>query len=112
MAVVLGLLLWSWLADSPFLVPIAIAALLIAMTAPAAYQSLAVVWFGLSEVMGKLVSTILLSVLFFLILCPVGLVRRLTGADPMQLKQWKAGGESVFHHREHRFDAEDLKNPF
>lgn len=112
MAVVLGLLGWSWLAHSLVPVPWAITALLITMIAPSVYRPLALVWFALAEIMGRIASAVILSVLFFLVLSTMGGIRRLTGADPMHLKRWKSGTGSVFHYRDHRFEPGDLDDPF
>jgi hypothetical protein len=41
-------------------------------------------WVGFSVVLGYFVSRILLTVIFFLVLLPTGLIMRLTGKDPME----------------------------
>jgi hypothetical protein len=43
-------------------------------------------WMGVAHVLGKINTTIILSVLFFLIITPLGLVFRLLGRDPLALK--------------------------
>lgn len=53
----------------------------------------------------------LLFLLFYLVLTPTALVRRLLSYDPMARKQWKCGTQSVFLHRAHRFTADDLRSP-
>jgi hypothetical protein len=44
-------------------------------------------WFQIGELMGKLVSPIVLGVIFFLIITPVGLLGRLFGRDELRLKR-------------------------
>ena len=90
----------------------AIAALVIDMTIPQVYRPLAVVWFGLSQLIGMLTSRIILSVVFFGVVIPIGLLRRLYGKDPLNLKAFKAGSNSVMKARDHRFVAADLEKPY
>jgi len=90
----------------------AIVALVIDMTVPQVYRPLAVVWFALSHLIGRLTSRIILSAVFFGVVMPVGLVRRLSGKDPLNLKAFKAGSNSVMKERNHRFVAADLEKPY
>jgi len=94
------------------LILLAIVFLIIAMTYPPIFKPFAIFWFALSTALGTVVSKVILSVLFFVIVMPVGLVRRALGKDAMQIKSWKKGKESVFRVRDHRFEAKDLKNPY
>lgn len=41
------------------------------------------VWMGLALVIGAIVSTVLLSVIYYLLMTPIGLLMRLFGKDPM-----------------------------
>jgi len=95
-----------------FLILLAIAFLLVAMTYPPIFKPFARFWFGLSTALGTVVSKIILSVAFFTIVLPVGLVRRLMGKDAMMIKSWKRGNASVFRQRDHRFSADDLEHPY
>jgi hypothetical protein len=90
----------------------AIIVLVIAMTYPLIFQPFARFWFALSTALGTVVSKIILTILFFVVVLPVGLARRLMGKDAMQLKSWEKGDESVFRKREHRFSAKDLEHPY
>jgi hypothetical protein len=50
-------------------------------------------WIRLAIVLGYFVSRILLTIVFFLVVTPTGLIRRLMGKDPMKKKlDPKAGG--------------------
>jgi hypothetical protein len=49
-------------------------------------QSLVVpnrLWMGMAEAMGFVMTRVILGVVFFLIVTPIGLIRRLTGGDPL-----------------------------
>ena len=56
-----------------------------------------------------MVSKIILTLIFFLIVTPVGLIRRWTGADSLQLKKWKQGTDSVFVERQGVIQDKDLR---
>ena len=96
----------------PKLFPVSIILLLLTMAVPKIFKPLAVLWFGLSHAMGQVVSKILLTLAFFLVVTPIGLIRRLTGADALQLKKWKQGNESVFVQRQGAIQDKDLLNPY
>lgn len=79
---------------------------------PGLFKPAARVWFGLSFVIGTVVSKILLSAVFFLLVTPMGLVRRMAGKDPLRLKPWKKDKASVFVHRDHSYEPDDLDAPY
>ena len=112
LALILILLLTAWTTQVQTLIPVAIAVLVLTMSAPKAFAPLARLWFGLSHWLGVIVSTILLTVVFVLVVTPIGLLRRVAGKDAMGLKQWKTGQQSVFVRRDHRVAAADLEKPF
>ena len=71
--------------DSQFLlVPLAL--LVVTMTWLAIFTPLARIWFGLSHILGGIASKVLLALVFFLVATPIGLLRRMKGADDMRLK--------------------------
>jgi hypothetical protein len=67
---------------------------------------------ALTHTLNKISTTVLLTLVFFLILTPVALIRRLTGADPLRLKQFKKGRGSVLVDRNHSWSQQDCKNLF
>jgi hypothetical protein len=94
------------------LVPVAIIFLIITMVWPRVFQPLAGLWFGLSHVLGTVMSKVILTVVFFVIVTPIGLVRRLMGADSLQLKKFKKDRDSVFLVRAELVDKKDLHKPY
>ncbi len=75
----------------------------LSMTVPRIYRPAAVVWLGLSDLLGAVVSRILLSIVFFGIVTPIGILRRLIGKDSLKLHAFKAGTDSVMLDRNHVF---------
>lgn len=112
MAMVLLVLLFYLFTGYDKLVPLATGLLLLNMIWPGAYRPVARIWLGVSYIMGAVMSRFLLSVLFFLLVTPVGLIRRMCKADTLQLRQWKNNNDSVFKVREHTYSATDLKQPY
>lgn len=101
------------LAISPrYFLPIATAVLVVTMTAPGLFKPFAKFWFGLSHALGTVVSKILLTGLFYILVTPVGIARRVIGKDAMQMKAWKKAKTSVFHTRDHPFTRQDLDHPY
>jgi Saxitoxin biosynthesis operon protein SxtJ len=112
MAMVLICLLLGYWGKFPRFLPVTIALLILTMTWPNAFRPLAVLWFGLSHLLSQVVSRVILTVVFFLLVTPIGVIRRLWGADALQLKKWKQGRGSVFVVREGPVQGKDLLNPY
>jgi hypothetical protein len=86
--------------------------LVVDMLWPPVFRPFAVAWFGLASALGAVTSRALLTVLFFLLVTPIAAVRRALRHDPMRLRLWRAGRDSVFTVRDHRFTPEDVEHPY
>ena len=82
------------------------------MVKPQLYGPAAIVWFKLSELVGTVVSKIVLSIVFLVVVTPVGLLRRAVGKDSLKLKSFKKGYGSVMETRNHTFSADDIRKPY
>ncbi len=67
-------------------------------------------WMGLAEILGKISSTVVLTLLFFLILFPSALLKKLFGKQGTYVKKKKDG--SYFQERNVAFTKEHLENPW
>lgn len=94
------------------LVYAAMAVILAGMIWSPLMRPFAFLWFGLARVLGGVMSSALLSIVWVALVLPVGLVRRAMGRDSLRLKQWHDGKDSCFVVRERTFTAEDLKHPY
>ncbi len=112
MAVVLILLLLGIFLKLHVLYPYAAAALVVNMIFPGIYKPFAFIWFGMANFLGPIMSKVLLTVVYILLVVPVGLLRRLLGKDSLQLKKFKKNGTSVFRDRDHLFQSTDIENPY
>jgi hypothetical protein len=82
------------------------------MVKPQLYGPAAIVWFKLSELLGTVVSKIVLCIVFLVVVTPVGLLRRVAGKDSLKLKSFKKGYGSVMETRNHTFSADDIRKPY
>lgn len=64
-------------------------------------------WFG--EKMGKVNAAILLFLIYYFVLTPIAFLSRIGSNDPLKLK---APEKSNFIFKQHRYTADDLKNPW
>jgi saxitoxin biosynthesis operon SxtJ-like protein len=112
MAMVLLLLLASGAFKREVLVMVAIIVLLVDMTIPRFFRPIAVLWLGFSHLLGTIVSKILLTLVFFGVVTPIGLARKLLGFDSLKLRGFKSGDDSVMIVRNHIFTGKDIEKPY
>jgi len=112
LAIILILLIIEYIKRPGWLTLSTMAVLVLTMTYPAALKPLGRVWFGFSHLLGTVVSKVILTLVFYLIVTPVGLIRRILGADPMKNKLWKNGDDSVLVTRDHLYSSEDIQKPY
>lgn len=77
---------WRSSASYPWWLAAALATLLVTLAAPALLTPFNRAWMALGDLMGRIVSPVVLGILFFGVIAPFGIVRRLTGWDPMRRK--------------------------
>lgn len=112
MALTLLCLLIIYFKQAYSLMPVAMLFLIVTMVWPRVYKPLAGLWFGLAHLLGTFMSKVILTLLFFVLVTPIGLIRRFLGADSLQLKKWKKGQDSVFVVRGHLVGKKDLHAPY
>ena len=111
LALVLILLLAAYLADWSELVVPAIVVLVATMLVPGLFRPFAIVWWGLAGILAAVGSKALLTVIYLVVVTPVGLLRRLFGADPLRLREWGGSG-SVLVERDKPFTVENQETPY
>ncbi|ASO04120.1 SxtJ family membrane protein [Arenibacter algicola] len=79
---------------------------------PSIFYPFTYVWFRFSKFLGKLNSQIILAIIFFLVITPVGIFRRILGKDTLRLKDFKKGTDSVMIQRNHTYSSSDLEHLF
>jgi len=112
MAMVLILLIMGFFFKNIIFFKIAILVLIVNMVIPNIYKYVAIFWFGISHLLGTVVSKIILTLIFFIVVTPMGLFRRLIGIDSLKLKEFKRDNKSVMRIRNHTFFPNDMEKPF
>ncbi|NQU31699.1 MAG: hypothetical protein HQ521_00550 [Bacteroidetes bacterium] len=112
MAFVLILLLIGFFTKNYLYYQIAIPALILNMIYPRFFYLFAIVWLGISELMGAIVSKVLLTIIYVLLVIPVGLYRRIIGKDSLRLKDFKNERTSVMIDRDYKFSSQDIEKPY
>lgn len=112
MAMVLICLLALLAGGEKFWLLMSIFLLVATMTWPKLFKPLVGVWFGLTHLLGSAVSFVILTLIFYVVVTPVAFIRRLKGADTLQLKQWRRTTTSVFVEKEHTYVPSDLEHPY
>ena len=90
----------------------AIGVFILVLVAPVLFKPLAVLWFGFSKLLGTITSAIVLGFTFYVLITPVGQIRRAMGKDSLKIRQFKRNTTSAFVERNHQFKSSDLKFPF
>ena len=112
MAAVLILLLIGLFTNQVLYYKIAIPVLVINMTIPMIFYPFAVLWFGCSQLLGTIMSKLILTIVYVFMVIPVGVTRRLLGKDTLQLSEFKKSKNSVMKTRNYNFTSKDIENPF
>lgn len=112
MAAVLIMLLVGLLSRRIIFYQVGIPLLVINMIIPYFFYPFAILWFGLSGLMGDVLSKVILALVYIFIVIPVGFIRKLAGKDPLNLRNFKRADNSVMIKRDHLYTSSDLEKPF
>ena len=110
-AILVTCVLAFWLNEINWLLATILLSLITIIT-PVVFYPFAALWFGLSRVLSKISSTILLSLVFFVIVTPMGFFRRIAGKDSLKIRQFKKSRQSVMVDRKHIYTAADMADTF
>jgi uncharacterized membrane protein len=91
---------------------VAVFEVLVLLIAPVLIFPFTFIWLNISDLMGKFLSKIILSAIFFIFVWPVALIRKAMGKDTLRLKDFKRDKISVFTTRNHTYSKTDFTNPF
>jgi hypothetical protein len=85
---------------------------LLTLLIPIIFYPFAAFWFWLSKVLSFIGSRVMLSIIFFIVVTPVGLIRRLLKRDSLKIFQFKKSTKSVMTDRDHLYTAGDFTDAF
>ena len=112
LALTLLFLIIGLFTNNVFFFKMTIPTILITMLIPSLLHPFAIVWFSLANFLGFFVSKIVLSIIFMLLIVPLGLIRRLLGKDNLQLRQFKVSKSSVLNEKNLTYTHKDIIKPF
>lgn len=105
-------LFWKERPTHPYFLILGAVLVVLGLILPAVLKPLQKVWMGFAVVMGFFMTRVILTILFFLVLTPIGLVAKLTGKRFLELKPDKAK-ESYWNIRETRtLDKKEYERQF
>lgn len=90
----------------------AIVTLAAAMLVPVLYTPFAWLWFRMAKLLEQTTSKAILFLIFFIIITPVGIIRRLTGKEALQLKRFHKDKRSVFEVKKLHYTRKDMEKQY
>lgn len=81
-----GVLWWRGGAAAPYLGGLSAFFLIMSLVAPMALGPIERVWMALAEKMGMVMTTVILTITYFVLMTPLGLVRRMLGHETLGLR--------------------------
>jgi hypothetical protein len=112
LAMVLIFLLLGYFTGNSLFYNLGIPLVLLIMIIPGCFYPFAIFWIGFSKLIGNLMSRIILIFVYFFIVLPVAIFRRLAGIDNLRLKQFKKDIKTTMHIRNHIYQPSDMEKPF
>lgn len=111
LVIIAGMLIFFLVLDHKVFLYIALGLALVAVLIPLLARYIHLGWMGMAKVLGFINSHILLAVIFFILLTPMAIFRKiLSKNDSLQLR--RKSGESYYSERNHNYTAGDLENPW
>ena len=111
-ALALIFLIFGFFTGNTLFYKLAIPVIIINMVFPRLLYPFALLWYGLSNFLGIVISRMILTIIYVIIIIPMGLARRLMGKDALDLKQFKKNRSSVLKYRNYTFSSKDLEYPY
>lgn len=102
----------AYLKDTRSILLLSLAIVIMCIASPVLLKPFAFVFYNIVKVIGKLLSSIVLGLVFFIIITPIAIFRRLLGHDTMKMDLWKKDTNSVFTDCDHVYSASDLEKTF
>ena len=90
----------------------AVVTLAVALLVPVLYTPFAWLWFRFAQLLEQAMSKIVLFLIFFTVIMPVGVFRRIIGKDTLRLKRFYKDKTSVFEEKKHLYAQKDMEKQF
>ncbi|MFV0377605.1 MAG: hypothetical protein ACK5JD_09925 [Mangrovibacterium sp.] len=108
-ALVLAIFSLGWKLD---LTRFILLVLLMALVLPKVFIPFTWAWHHLAECLNRVMTALLLLLVFYLIVTPVGVIRRFLGDDTMRLRQFKKAENSVFDQYSKTYKSSDMEKQY
>ena len=107
LVLVAALIIFFWLFNKKIFLLVALFLILIATSSDSLTNKITWAWLKFSELLGKVMSKVILSVVYFVVLLPIAFLYKLTGKDPLFLKKRI---DSYYFERNHQYSKKDIEN--
>ena len=111
-AFTLLVLLLGYFLHSQLFYIIAIFAALANVISPVIFYPFAVVWYAFARIMGHVMSALVLTSVFIILIIPFGIARKLIGKTKLMFPDFNKGNKSIMHDREQMYTSADIAKPF
>ena len=102
-----ALIIIYWISPKKIYLLVALIFILIGIVSPFLSAKISWVWLKFAELMGSVMSKVILSVVYFIFLVPIALIYRLTQKNPLFLKRQN---DSYYIERNKQYSAKDIEN--
>ena len=102
-----ALIVTYWVTQKKIFLLLALILILIGITSPFIADKISVAWLKFSEIIGSVMSKVILSIIYFVFLVPIALLYQLSKKDYLSLKRKK---DSYYINRSHTYSPKDLEN--
>ena len=102
-----ALILFFWIFNKKIFLSVALALVLIGAFSPYLTDKISKLWMKLSEILGNVMSKVILSAIFFVFLIPLAWIRKMLGKENLLLKK---KNNSYYKNRNHTYSGKDLEN--
>lgn len=107
-----GWFLWRDKEHYSYILILSVAFLLLGLVVPIVLKPVYKVWMTLAVLLGWLMTRVILSVLFYLVVTPIGLLGRLFGKDFLDLKFDRNTDSYWILRKESKFQRKNYENQF
>lgn len=107
----LALLFFGLIRNSKYLLILALFVLLVTTVAPKLLKPIAFIWKKVTEVLAYIMPRVFFGFVYFIIISPIGYMRRVLGYDSLFLKNNNLQSTSL-KNRNHLFTKKDLIKPY
>ena len=96
-----------WISPKKIYLLVALLFILIGIASPFLSAKISWVWLKFAELIGAVMSKVILSVIYFVVLVPIALIQRLTQKNPLFLKRQSG---SYYVDRNKQYSPKDIEN--